>query len=511
MSSDWAHAPDVVVVGAGVAGLYAGWRLQRAGHQVLVVESARHVGGRAAGMDVPGSPGRPLDLGAMRFTSDHVLVRAMADHLAVPYRQLAATGHADTLFYLRGRRFRAGEIAGDPDRVPYDVGPDARGRTPDELFEDVIGRVLDKAGAVVPRTRRDWNRVKEELELGGRPMFEYGFWNTVSDHLDLESYAYLRDGNGYDCNNWSAGEVMQTQLAGFGRAVRYFRFRDGTRSLVHALRRAVEAHGGQVRTGTEVRGVRLPGAGHRIELSLRETGGDTREVTAPALVLAVPPRALDLMDLDVPAVDQPSWRQDVESVVSHRVLRVVLGFAEPWWEDVVGRGATRSLTDLPIRQVYYLDDHRVTGGDAVLSVACNDDRAYDFFTPAPAFAHWRRGGALDGPDPHQLTRIGQDVIAQLRLLHGTAVPSPTWMVVRDWGHDPFGGGYHGWRPGRRGSHVAARMRRPWPRHDVFVCGSAYSDIPTWMEGALSNTERLVQDHFGLASPDWLPPATYLGW
>jgi glyoxylate carboligase len=40
----------------------------------------------------------------------------------------------------------------------------------------------------------------------------------------------------------------------------------------------------------------------------------------------------------------------------------------------------------------------------------------------------------------------------------------------------------------------------------------YSGNQGWVEGALTTTEKMVQEHFGLAWPaDWLPTDYYLGW
>jgi monoamine oxidase len=174
------------------------------------------------------------------------------------------------------------------------------------------------------------------------------------------------------------------------------------------------------------------------------------------------------------------------------------------------------LTDLPIRQVYYLDDSRTAEvhrglGDYGLLVACNDDRAYDYFMPSPAVAACRLSDdAPDLSDP-RLARIVSDVVRQLELVHGSPIPAPRWVALRDWGKDPYGGGYHGWLPGHRSWELTERLRRPVPSANLFICGSAFSDLPTWMEGALGNTERLLREVLELESPNWLNDDCYLGW
>jgi len=54
---------DVIVVGAGVAGLTAADRLVAAGRDVIVLEARDRVGGRTLTVDVPGVPGLRVDSG----------------------------------------------------------------------------------------------------------------------------------------------------------------------------------------------------------------------------------------------------------------------------------------------------------------------------------------------------------------------------------------------------------------------------------------------------------------
>ena len=94
------------------------------------------------------------------------------------------------------------------------------------------------------------------------------------------------------------------------------------------------------------------------------------------------------------------------------------------------------------------------------------------------------------------------------------IPEPYVSAFYDWGADSYGGGYHAWAGGSRVPapwDVAKRMRKPFDDLPVHICGEAYSDQQAWVEGSLCSTELMLQEHFGMAYPDWMPPNYYFGW
>jgi monoamine oxidase len=75
MDSPSTRSADVVVVGAGLAGLTAADQLSRAGHDVVVIEGRDRVGGRIHTVEVAGVP---VDAGATWVAPHHAAVRELA-------------------------------------------------------------------------------------------------------------------------------------------------------------------------------------------------------------------------------------------------------------------------------------------------------------------------------------------------------------------------------------------------------------------------------------------------
>ena len=101
---------EVVVIGAGIAGLAAARDLVSTGRSVAVYEARNRVGGRLLSLD----DGGVVDLGATWFWPNEPAVHALIEELDVPAFPQALDG--DALFELDSRAAR--RIPGNPiDRV----------------------------------------------------------------------------------------------------------------------------------------------------------------------------------------------------------------------------------------------------------------------------------------------------------------------------------------------------------------------------------------------------------
>ncbi|MFJ4875692.1 NAD(P)/FAD-dependent oxidoreductase [Streptomyces sp. NPDC088745] len=102
-----AHHADVVIVGAGVAGLCAAHQLIRAGVTVSVLEAAPHVGGR---MSTERIDGFRLDRIGQILSSAYPELLRTPGLEGVALRPFAP----GVLVHSEGRHYRAGEVAGPP-------------------------------------------------------------------------------------------------------------------------------------------------------------------------------------------------------------------------------------------------------------------------------------------------------------------------------------------------------------------------------------------------------------
>src|SRR2546428_2383970 len=112
----------IIVIGAGVAGLGAGYELTQAGHEVAILEARARPGGRVHTIREPFSDGLHAEAGALFIPNNHHLTLKYTNLFGLPVEPNpppAATG----LFYLRGRRIVA--TTGVNVEWPFDLTPDA--------------------------------------------------------------------------------------------------------------------------------------------------------------------------------------------------------------------------------------------------------------------------------------------------------------------------------------------------------------------------------------------------
>lgn len=583
---------DVAVVGAGVSGLYTGYRLLSAADEADVdLASSRvgvfdlndRIGGRLESVVLPGMDFAG-ELGGMRYMKSQKIVKTLVEDVfdRLTHRTFPMGDPANHLRYFRKQRFTADQWTGSSTvDVPYHLDGDDAGLSPDQLFDKIVYDVLmgdqwfaDHYGGKVHKhsrwqyefdlDRRDWNEVKPKLtyELEGpyygERLADLGFWNVIEDRASHEGYQFLADAGGYYSNtlNWNAAEAFPYMVGDFAGTPHYRTIEGGYDLLAYAMAERILAAGATIRVQNRLETFsRNSGAGPRYELTFAdERGGRRWTATANRIVLAMPRHSLELLDQDNFFFDRdrrPQLHHNVESVINEPAYKLLVGFEFPWWrESPLGAKHGESITDLPMRQCYYFG---VDEGDShsLFLASYNDMRTVPFWEvleglPAGVGDDGLGVGDedLDGGDgerferrdverfepratdladaddlaelqPHQAPQAMVDeAMRQVAELHGlspTQLPDPYVTYYKDWSEDPYGGGYHAWKAGYPVRKVMRYMRKPLADETVYVCGEAYSDQQGWVEGALCVAERMLEEHFGMPRPGWLPGNYYLGW
>jgi protoporphyrinogen oxidase len=259
---------DLVVLGAGVAGLAAARRAATRGRSVLVLEESAEVGGLAASHEIAGVR---VDLGAHRVQA------SVDDDLLAELRSLLGSD-------LQSRD-RSGRVLVDGRWLGFPL----RAR---ELATRLPRRLAASAArdAVLAAGRRDRDKsYASVLRNGvGPAVYDavYGpyaqkVWGVDGERLDAEQ-AHRRVG---ETNAWRLAGRLGRIGGGTGPAGRFWYPRRGFGQIVEALTERIQGDGGIIRAGVSVTSVRARPDGVRL-------GWDGGEVQAGHVFSTLTQRSL---------------------------------------------------------------------------------------------------------------------------------------------------------------------------------------------------------------------------
>jgi monoamine oxidase len=527
---------DIAVVGAGISGAYSAWRLKERYPEkhVALFEYSNRVGGRLYSVPLPGMPHINAELGGMRYIpKSQAFVRELIETLGLANREFPMgapddPGGMNNLMYLRRRLMRARDLT-DPSKVPYLMNPTEQGMNPDQLQRYVMDSLVPNAANL---TQDQWNATRV---LNGEELYKTGFWNLLYRVLTSEAYQFMDDAGGYYTNVANSTSVLSLPVFEFGPDVKYRTLDAGYEALPRAVAQAFQELEGDLRMNLRLDS--LAKRGEHYAMLFVKTATDARgctdgrtipgaketlKVSAKQVVLAMPRRSLELVNWE-PLVEERPVREMVNSVISQAAFKIFLGYPYPWWR-VLGLQAGRSITDMPLRQTFYFQTEGEQKGadpdnyNSLMMVSYNDLGSVPFWKALEAQTlgpdsvfHGRpnpfvpKGGELPAT-PQDITRQMVDAAQSLvRQVHGLDfVPEPFTAAYHDWSEDPYGAGWHAWKAGVEFWKVMPKIRKPVDNEEVYICGEAYSINQGWVEGALQTAELMLDEHFGLKPPKWLP-------
>src|SRR6266567_4761451 len=143
----------VVILGAGLAGLAAGWELKHAGHDVTILEAQLHPGGRVYTIREGLSDDLYAEAGAGRIPDTHHVTLEWVKHFGLELEPFFPKELAEVAV-LKGKRVKMS--VGKPvamSRVPLDLTPEERRIGLATLDEHYYGETMRKIGDGI---REDW-------------------------------------------------------------------------------------------------------------------------------------------------------------------------------------------------------------------------------------------------------------------------------------------------------------------------------------------------------------------
>lgn len=454
LEPDQSQPKKIIVVGAGMAGLVAADLLVKAGHEVVILEARHRVGGRVYTVREGLAPGLRAEMGAMRIPLSHHLTMAYIKRFRLDIEPFTLDNPA-AYVYLQGKRVRRKEF--DPAKFSFDLHPHELNKHPKQLLNNTLHPL--------------YRRVKEKGEIA---------WDEIiREYDDFSLRGFLH------AAGWSEGAIemlgllenveprMNTSFVSFlhhefeATFSNMVYLTEGSDALPNAFLPSLGPH---IRFGASLEAI--ANTAKDVTAVYDTLAGRFRE-TADYLIVTIPFSLLRHIEVTPPF--SPRKRRTIRQLNYDSSSKIFMQCSSRFWEKDDGIWGGGTVTDLPIRNIYYPQHGRETGRGALLA-------SYTWGRDADSFASLPREYLI------------RQAIENLREIHPQIDRTFEVAVYHHWGNDPHAGGVGAvFEPGTMANFDDIVM----PEGRVYFAGDHCSKFETrWIQGAIEsglNVARRVHE------------------
>lgn len=456
---------NVIIVGAGPSGLIAGYALKRAGHRVRIFEASGRPGGRIqTHRDL--DDGWQAELGAMRIPWNHKFVRYMIDKHNLTLAKFENDPHA---YHVHGKL------------IKYDTL--SRQAVPRELnfffdsFNIVDAKERRKAGDLVADALRQPR--KDFATLPWKEMVEkydkYTLKHWLAEYANLTEEAIDMVGLFYNMEYILDHSLVETLIDECVFEDPKFEYlKDGMdllpRMMAEELKDNIQYHSKVSYIDQSSR--------HLVNIRYSCTGidcpSDNPEAVGDHVIITVP--AGPALEIQYEPRLSPDKEHALRTVGYGSSTKVVMVFEYPFWEKFHGKAGGATLTDLPVKQIYYQMSPSKSGVGVALA-------SYTWGRDAIRHSGMRDEDIFDEclrvlSEVHQ---ISYDTIRKL-FMEG---------VVKRWDMDPLTlGGFALFRP-YQFAEIDDELRKP--EHKLLFAGEHTMSPHAWIDTAMKSGMRTAAE------------------
>jgi len=445
----------VVIIGAGLAGLSAGFELIQAGHEVTILEAQGRVGGRVLTLRDPFSDNLYAEAGAMNVFDNHTWTLKYIKLFNLTLDPVSSSTLSSVL-YMRRKRIEMKQ--GQPIGYPLALNAAEKSLQRRELWQRYVVPVLDELGDYTavgwpPASLKKYDDLTFYDFLRSR-----GASADAAEFLGLGAYGGLGDGI-----RTVSALVLLREAAHRSKMTRNSTIRGGTDMLPRAFASRMSD---RIHYGASLAAIEQNGSKVRV---IYQQAGLRQDVTADRVVCAIPFTVLRLIPI-TPALSALKQRAIVELPYTS-VTRTYFQTRRKFW---LGEGLSGSATT-------------DVGNTMVFDGAPNQssDEARGILESYMGGLIARQAAAIpESQRVEWVMRIVEKAYPSLRRNFEVG-------ATKSWDLDKWArGGYAWFKPGQMTS-LLPHVARPEGR--IHFAGEHASSLFGWMQGALESGNRVARE------------------
>ncbi|MBK8814751.1 MAG: FAD-dependent oxidoreductase [Methylococcaceae bacterium] len=400
------NKPVIAIIGAGIAGLNAAYRLKKAGHSAVVYEARSRIGGRMNSVDM--GNGLIVDIGAELINTDHADMLELVEEFGIELfnrkDDQASLSYPLSAYFFNGFSITESQLAGDLRAIAEQMTTDAA--------------LLDQ----------DWDTFAPQFDK-----------LSVKDYLELHAdkigkpylYALFRDvihtEFGVEPEQSSAIQFILVLPVIDGKAVDLLSYSDETYSVVGGSAKITDALGadlaGQIQLSKKLIEIKRHAKKFKLEFS------DHSIVFADLVIIAIPFPVLDKVKINAPL--PKLLRRFIKEAELGSNEKVIAGFSKRFWRQANGF-TDAAWSDLGFSEVWDETQRQSDRQDGALNFFLGGDQARSLGSRQEAI------------------KLGKQFIARLNHFIPGATSSSTGQILNSaWTLSPLTtGGYANYKPGQ---------------------------------------------------------------
>jgi monoamine oxidase len=447
--NSWANSAgnskiDVIIIGAGLSGLFAAMKLEEKGFTVRIIEANNRIGGRLYTLDeLQGTP----NTGGTEVGDGYKRLVAIAQKLGVELIEPKSERVAQ-MFVIDGKVIQQNDWADSS----FNKLNDSEKKTLPHLLEFTAMQ-----GKNPLQNLDDW--YKPEFASYDIPFSEFLKKNQVSD----EALRLINaNANTNDIATTSALNIFKSMtIRAKGGSKKVLRIKGGSQRLPEAMAKTLKS---PVITNKKV--IKIEDKGNSVKVKCAD--GETFE--AKHLIVSVPFTALQ--NIEIKAKIPTLHQQAIKQLPYTQITQVHFNIKKPFWEE--DKLPSAIWTDGAIGRFF------------------TEKSPYSDFTTALC---WLNGNEAIQADKMTDSALAKMVLEEMKRIRPASEGAIEVAKINSWGKNPFAGGsYYHLAPNQASKFFPEILKNCG---NIYFCGEHTALQNSGMEGALESAERVVGQVYSL--------------